>query len=126
MPKKSKLKLPPLKLGAETIGQRLVRLRKERGYTQTEIANKIGITQKLISDYELDKLRPHPDMTIRFAMAYKVTTDEILGLKDIKPSNESKSSQKIIRRLNKIEALPQSQQKFILKTIDSLIKAAER
>jgi transcriptional regulator with XRE-family HTH domain len=86
----------------------------------------MGITQKLVSDYELDKLRPHPEMTIRFALAYKVTTDEILGIKHAKPSNGSKTSPKILRRLKKIEALPLSQQKFILKTIDSLIKAAEK
>lgn len=126
MPQKSKLKLPPIDLGDETLGQRLIRLRKERGYTQSEIAEQMGITQKLVSDYELDKLRPHPEMTIRFALAYKVTTDEILGIKHSKPSNESKTSPKILRRLKKIEALPLSQQKFILKTIDSLIKAAEK
>jgi transcriptional regulator with XRE-family HTH domain len=126
MPQKSKLKLPPLDLGDETIGQRLARLRKERGYTQSEIAEQMGITQKLVSDYELDKLRPHPEMTIRFALAYRVTTDEILGIKHTKPSNGSKTSPKILRRLKKLEALPLSQQKFILKTIDSLIKAAEK
>lgn len=125
MPKKSKLKLPPIDLGDETLGQRLARLRKEKGYTQTEIADKMGITQKLISDYELDKLRPHPEMTVRFALAYGVTTDEILGLQATKPADK-KSSPKVLRRLKKIEALPLSQQKFILKTIDSLIKAAEK
>lgn len=126
MPKKSKLKLPPLELGDETLGRRLARLRKEKGYTQAEIADKMGITQKLVSDYELDKLKPHPEMTVRFAIAYSVTTDEILGLQATKPTNVSKTGPKVLRRLKKIEALPLSQQKFILKTIDSLIKAAEK
>ena len=38
MPRKSRLKLPPLDLGKETFGQRLTRLRKERGYTQVTLA----------------------------------------------------------------------------------------
>jgi DNA-binding XRE family transcriptional regulator len=38
--------------GQETLGRRIARLRKERGYTQVELAEKIGIIQVLISDYE--------------------------------------------------------------------------
>ncbi len=126
MPQKSKLKLPPLSLGSESLGRRLARLRKERGYTQIELAGKIGITQKLVSDYELDKLRPHPEMTVRFAIALEVSTDEVLGLKDIEPVAAQKTSMKIMRRLKKIEALTISQQKFILKAIDSHLKALEK
>ena len=86
MPQVSKYKLPPLKLGKETLGQRIARLRKERGYTQIELAKKIGITQVLVSDYERERLRPHYEMIIRFALALGVTTDELLGLKTSKNS----------------------------------------
>jgi transcriptional regulator with XRE-family HTH domain len=51
-----------------------------KGYTQVELAEKIGIIQVLISDYERDKLRPHPEVIVRFAHALNVTTDELLGL----------------------------------------------
>lgn len=42
MPRKSSLKLPALDLGEETVGERIARLRKERGYTQIELAERIG------------------------------------------------------------------------------------
>lgn len=125
MPQKSKLKLPPLKLGNESLGQRLARLRKERGYTQTELADRIGLIRGLISDYERDKIRPHYEMIIRFAASFEVTTDELLGVKQSKNVG-AKPSLKILRRLNKIEELPASQQKFVLKAIDSHIKAAQK
>jgi DNA-binding XRE family transcriptional regulator len=57
MPRESTLKLAPLPRGKESLGQRLARFRKERGYTQTELAAKIGLIQALVSDYERDKLR---------------------------------------------------------------------
>ena len=47
----NKTKQPPLMIGNETFGQRLARIRKEKGYTQVELAEKIGIIQVLISDY---------------------------------------------------------------------------
>ena len=80
MPRKSKLTLPPLDLGEESLGQRFARIRKEKGYTQVELADKMGIIQGLVSDYERDKLRPHAEMVIRFAQALDVSADDLLGL----------------------------------------------
>lgn len=112
-------------LGDETIGQRVARLRKERGYTQADLANEIGITRELVSDYERGKIRPHYEMIIRFALAFKITTDELLGLKPSKHSG-SQPSLKVMRRLLKIESLPPSQQRSLLNTIDAVLKAAEK
>lgn len=125
MPRRSKLKLPPLNLGKETVGQRLARLRKERGYTQKELAEKMGIIQVLISDYERDMLRLHAEMLTRFARALDVNADDILGLKQEKSNgNGQKTSLRLLRRLNRIEDLPPSQQKTLIKTIDTFLKAA--
>ena len=125
MPRKSKLKLPPLDLGDEKIGERLARLRKERGLTQVELENKIGLIQVLISEYERDKLRLHAEMVIRFAKALGVSTDEILGFRKTQQGDVSSPSLKVLRRLKKIETLPSSQQKALLRTIDTFIKGAE-
>jgi transcriptional regulator with XRE-family HTH domain len=122
MPPKSKIKLPPLSLGKETLGQRMARLRKENGYTQAELADRIGIIRELISNYERERIRPNYEMVIRLAIALEVTTDELLGVKSLK-SSAGKPNLKIQRRMKKIEALPESQQKFILKAIDSHLKA---
>jgi putative transcriptional regulator len=123
MPQKPKYKLPPLDLGDEVLGSRIARLRKEKGLTQVELSKTIGITQALISDYERSRLRPNYEMIIRLAIALEVTTDELLGVKAIK---SSKPSLKIQKRMRKIEALPEIQQKFVLKTIDSHLKALEK
>ena len=125
MPQVSKYKLPPLKLGKETLGKRIARLRKERGYTQVELAKKIGISQVLVSDYERERLRPHYEMIIRFAQALEVSSDELLGLKASKNEGNTPSL-KILRRLKKIEGLPPPQQKTLLKSIDMFLKGAEK
>ena len=125
MPKKSKLNLPPLDLGEEKLNERLARLRKERGYTQAELAKTIGITRDLVSDYERGKIRPHFEMIIRFSFAFKVTSDELLGINQAKFKTDIPSL-KIQRRMKKIANLPDNQQKFILKTIDSHLKALEK
>jgi len=126
MPRKSKLNLQPLNLGAETLGQRIARFRKERGFTQIELAERMGLIQGLVSDYELDKLRPYPEMLVRFAHALEVSTDELLGVNNISKKNGTKPSLKILRRLKKIEELAGPQQNFLLKTIDTFLKGYQR
>ncbi len=81
---KIKKELTPLNIGTETIGQRIARLRKERGLTQKELAEKIGITQTLVSDYETGRVRIFADMVTRFAFVLGVNTDLIHGLEDFK------------------------------------------
>jgi transcriptional regulator with XRE-family HTH domain len=90
MPKKPNL--PPLKEmdSNETIGKRIARLRNEKGYTQLQLAEKIGIVRILISDYERGKIRLYDEMLARFAVALEVTTDELLGLKN-RPSVNKKN-----------------------------------
>lgn len=126
---KSKLKLSPLKLStAETFGQRLARLRKERGFTQVELAKKTGLTQALITGYECDRLRMHADMVSRFALALGIDGNEILGLPDKthKPSATvpPKLSLKLVRRLQRIEALSDQKQKALLHTIDMFLEGS--
>ena len=55
MAKKAAAKKAPPDFGGETLSERLTRLRKQRGFTQVELAEKVGFTQVLISAYETDR-----------------------------------------------------------------------
>ena len=135
MPKKPTFKLPPLSLGDETLGQRIARLRKANGYTQTDLAQELAQGQSsqkeisnirvLISDYERNKIRPNYEMIARLALVLGVTADELLGIKKPKKKN-AEPSLKIQKRMKGVEKLPPAQQKVLLKTIDTFLKAAEK
>lgn len=121
---KSRLKLPPVKNATgETFGERLSRLRKERSLTQKALAQRIGIIQGLVTNYETDRLRMHPEMVLRFAQALEISTDELLGAKATPPLSEGRLSLKVVRRLSKIESLPARKQQALLQTIDAFLKA---
>ncbi|HXP84135.1 MAG TPA: helix-turn-helix transcriptional regulator [Bryobacteraceae bacterium] len=122
MPRVSRLKPAPIRKGEETHGQRLARLRKERGFTQKELAEKTGLIQALISDYERDKLRLNAEMILRFTAALEVSTDELLQPGGPKPAR--KPSRRVLRRLELIEALPPTQQTALLRTIGAVLMGA--
>jgi transcriptional regulator with XRE-family HTH domain len=106
----------------ETPGERLARLRKERGWTQVELAERVAITQTLLSDYERGKLRLNADMIVRLANALETTTDSLLRPAAAQPPLRHKPSLRVQRRMEKIEKLPPHQQNYLLKTIDGFLK----
>ena len=126
MPRKRTVELPPLDYGDESVGQRLARIRKERGYTQVDLAKKIGIIQTLVSDYELDKLRLSAEMAVRFALVLDITTDELLHPKAKKRHPLKKPSLKVVRRMEEIEKLPPRRQAVVLSALDSILRGATR
>jgi len=126
MPRKRSLKLPPLDYGAETVGPRLARIRKERGFTQVELAKKIGLIQSLVSDYETDRLRLSAEMAVRFALALGVSTDDLLNPKTKNKNATKKPSLKVMRRLEEIEKLPPRRQAFVLTALDSILRGEAR
>ncbi len=106
----------------ESFGDRLARLRKERGFTQVELAEKIGIIQALISDYERGKLRPYADVVVRFALVLGVTTDELLGLERARPVASARNpNRRFLRRLDSVDSLPKRDQDALLRTIDAFL-----
>lgn len=62
----------------QTIGEFLSTQRKAHGYTQEEVAEKLGVSNRTLSSWETD--RTVPDVTLLPAIAdiYGVTVDEIL------------------------------------------------
>jgi transcriptional regulator with XRE-family HTH domain len=126
MPKKSKLTLTPIASDEETLGQRLARVRKEHGLSQVALAERTGLIQVLVSDYERGKLRMPAEMAIRFAEALGVTTDELLQPRK-KSSAEKMTKQpsiRLVRRMEQIESLPLYQQRALLTTIDAFLNNA--
>jgi transcriptional regulator with XRE-family HTH domain len=121
MARKYKHALPA---GEETFGQRLARLRKAAGLSQEQLAKHLGTTQTLISEYEHDNRRVHAERISKIAHLLNVSVDELLGHKPSKATGAA--SLKLVRRLKAIEALPPQRQKFVLQTLDALLRDSTR
>lgn len=65
-------------------GKRLKALREEYGITQKELADRLSLTPKAISFYELDKREPTGEVLIALANMFHTSTDYLLGNKEQK------------------------------------------
>lgn len=65
------------------IGQRLKELRKSRRITQTELSERINISQSTLANFENEKRTLPIDILIKIAQYFDVSTDYILGLSEV-------------------------------------------
>jgi len=61
-------------------GKRLKDLRKNAGLTQKQLADKIWVTKATICYYEQSERNPSPEILVKLAKVFHVTTDYLLGI----------------------------------------------
>jgi transcriptional regulator with XRE-family HTH domain len=61
----------------QTFGERLATLRHERGWTQRELADRVGIDQPFMSKIEAGKHDPGMKLLASIAQAFELTLSEL-------------------------------------------------
>lgn len=61
----------------------LKKIREERKITQIKLSTDLGVSQELISRYEIGSSFPQPNMLIRLSQYFNCSVDYLLGLTDI-------------------------------------------
>ena len=62
----------------QTFGMMIAGLRKERGMTQLELAEKMGVTDKEVSKWERDLSFPDVSSLPRLAEIFEISVDELM------------------------------------------------
>jgi transcriptional regulator with XRE-family HTH domain len=106
------------------IGSRLKETRAKRGVQQKDLAAQLGMDQSALSRYERGEMRLPSSLLARIARALKVSSDEILGLKELKRGAIVRD-QRFLKRLQAIDTLPERQKDALLTTIDGLLKSSK-
>lgn len=93
-------------MAKETFGQRITNLRKEKGLTQNDVAEKIGVTAQAVSKWENDQATPDIDILIKLSDIFEISLDELLGKeKKITVLNERPSKKDINKMVFRIQVL---------------------
>lgn len=67
-----------------TIGDRLLKLRRERNLSQEDLANELDVSRQTVSKWETNQSMPDFDKIVPICKYFGITTDELLtGNKDI-------------------------------------------
>lgn len=118
--------MPATQETAAEIGKRLAALRKERGITQVELAERLGLSQSMMSDYERGGLRLHGELILQIVSELGITSDELLGVNGAakvngKAPKRATRTKRFRTRLERIEALPKRDRDALMRTIDAFL-----
>jgi putative transcriptional regulator len=64
------------------IRNRVKELRRERGWTQQELARAVGVSRQSINSIERNRYVPSLPLALTFARVFGTSTDEIFTLED--------------------------------------------
>jgi transcriptional regulator with XRE-family HTH domain len=121
-------RMPRRKQEDSSFGPRLAALRKARGLTQVGLAEAASTTQRAVSYYENDTGFPPASALIELARALRVSTDELLGLRQPKVEriDSSPETRRLWKRFRQIHELPEKDQRAVIRLISSLAAGAGR
>lgn len=105
----------------ETFGQRFLRLRKEKGFTQDDIALKVNISPQAVSKWENDISMPDISILGDLADILGITLDELLG-RTPKGTVKFTEEKDITKMVLKIKVLSQEGDKININLPIPLIK----
>ena len=87
----------------ETIGNRIQKYRKEKGLTQEELAEKLGVSAQAVSKWENDASCPDISLLPQLCRILGITTDELLSGKTetvtLVPASQRKGLEELTMRI---------------------------
>ena len=75
----------------QTLGMMISSLRKEKGMTQLELAEKMGVTDKAVSKWERDLSFPDINSIPKLAEVFEISVDELMQVKTVTMENMNKN-----------------------------------
>ena len=116
----------PATKDAPPFGQRLASVRKTRGWSQRQFAERLDTTREVIDYYERRAVNPSLAFIERAAEALEVTVAELLGSEAKSVRNRPGPSPQLTRRIEQIRLLPRKEQEFVIRYLDTVLEKAGR
>jgi len=67
---------------SDVITNRVRELRTEKGWTQNQLAERVGVSRQSINSIECGRYVPSLPLALRFARVFGIATDDIFELED--------------------------------------------
>jgi transcriptional regulator with XRE-family HTH domain len=102
-------------------GTRIVSLRRKKGFSQTELANLVGVSYAQIGRYETKGTQPATDVLKKIAEALDTTSDFLInGGKDEK-AIATLSDNELLQQFKEVDKMSSDDKLIIKKLIDAFV-----
>ncbi len=102
-----------------TLGQRIAMLRKEKSWTQSELAEKLQMNANHVSRWEKDRIEPRRKVLLLLAEVFGVTIDDLMPAKPVFPV--SQCDPELSELMIKVSDLGEEQRKALRVVLRSML-----
>ena len=108
------------------LGLRIAQLRKDRGWTQQELADKLGIAQQTLAHYEVGRTRMPASSLPLFANLFSVPVDALVGndKQQARTAGKRGPMSQLERSIERISELPKQKQRFVVEMLETVLAQA--
>ena len=114
----------PPKRKRSPFGERLSKSREKAGYTQGELAGKLGISQRTYSDWEMGSVALSPERLRELAALLGTTAGELVDGREPKGKRLPANS-RLGQSVEALGKLPRRRQSRILDVLDAMLAQEE-
>ena len=109
------------------LGVRIAQFRHERGWTQQELAEKLGVAQQTLAHYEVGRIRIPASTLPLLATLFMTPVDTLVGHTQHMPRTGKRGpAPKWQQQIEAIAQLPKAQQRFVSQMLDTVLTQAQR
>lgn len=101
---------------AMNISKRIVDIRKERDWSQTDLANKSGVSREMIGKYERGEAAPSIDAAKKIADAFEVSLDYLVG-----EGSNAAFDKATVKRLQDVQKLSDEEKAHVYAMLDAFL-----
>lgn len=106
---------------SKTLGDRIRRLRQERGWSQTQLAQRLRVHQKQISGYERGIHVPQTELLVRLAALFNVSLD-YLAFEDREDTRRVQiADRELLAKLEALDQLSEADRATVKAVLDTFL-----
>ena len=106
----------------KSLGRRVAEARKAQDLTQTELAERLGITQPMVASYEIGRRKIPATLLLPLSKELSLQLAELLGQEPV--SGKRGPVPKLQKQLEAVQELPKSQQQFVSQFLETILQSA--
>jgi transcriptional regulator with XRE-family HTH domain len=103
------------------VGERIKELRSKKGWTQTDLANQVGITYVQVGRYEKQKAKPSSQVLQKIATALDTTIDFLMNGSSTEQAIDTINDKELLVLFSEIENLSDQDKEMIKFFLDAVI-----
>ena len=99
-----------------SFGSRLLQARKNKGFSQEDLASQLGTKGPAIGRYERDEMKPSIDVAAKIASILDVSLDWLVGHTDMELDS------KMLERIQEVTQMKDKDREHVFAMLDAFIK----